>query len=185
MDETASISATRSSSPTGHEPAPARRFGELGDTARASRSTRHSTPQRDTGLGGGLLLVAVVFVIAALMQAASPTSADAASSCRPLVSWCGTTATWYGPGFYGNGFACGGVYDERTSRGVAHMTLPCRSRLTICRGSRCVRVRVIDSGAFDPSHLDLTARTARDLIGCRSCKPYTQAVTWRRGWVPA
>lgn len=101
------------------------------------------------------------------------------------ATWRRATATWYGPSFYGNAFACSALptvpntYGKRV-RGTAHMTLPCGTKLTICRGLRCVQVRVIDRGAFHPGNLDLTARTAMDLCGC--WKPYTQQVRYIRGW---
>lgn len=91
------------------------------------------------------------------------------------------TATWYGPGFYGNTTACGQRYTMRL-RGVA---VPaggrnrCGQRLTICRRGVCVRVRVIDTGAFAHT-FDLSARTAMDLCGC--WRPYTMSVRWHRGW---
>ena len=118
-------------------------------------------------------------LIVALLLGTRPAQASA---------WHATTATWYGPSFYGSAFACSyrrdvpNRYSETHSRGVAHMTLPCGTKLTVCRGRRCVQVQVIDSGAFDPDNIDLTARTARDLIGCRNCKPYTQRVRWMKGW---
>src|SRR4051794_41807866 len=38
------------------------------------------------------------------------------------------TASWYGPGLWGNRTACGGGL-RRTTRGVAHRTLPCGMRV--------------------------------------------------------
>lgn len=99
------------------------------------------------------------------------------------------SATWYGPGFYGNAFACSHRPDvpdhyATNTRGTAHMTLPCGAKVTICkrvgRWKRCVKVRVIDRGNFYAGNFDLTARTAMDL--CRCHRPYTQTVTWKRGW---
>lgn len=87
-------------------------------------------------------------------------------------------ATWYGPGFYGNTTACGQHYTIRT-RGVANNNLPCGTKLTIWKGSRKVKVRVIDTGGFSHA-FDLSARTAMDLCGC--WRPYTMMVRWKLGW---
>jgi len=100
--------------------------------------------------------------------------------------WTSATATFYGPGgFYGKRTACGQTYTTRI-RGTAHMSLPCGAKLTVCRYvgrkglRRCLRITVIDRGAFHPNNLDLSARTAQDL--CRCAKPYTTPVMYRRGW---
>lgn len=70
-------------------------------------------------------------------------SGVAASTARSeYVSW----ASWYGPGLYGNGLACGGQLTTRTW-GVAHKSLRCGTRLTICY-RRCARVTVIDRGPY-------------------------------------
>lgn len=97
-------------------------------------------------------------------------------SASAAPSWQYTKATWYGPGFYGNGMACGGTYTIKT-RGIAHPSLPCGTRVTIVRRGVVTRVTVRDrsGGAFD-----LSARTAMDLCNCWS--PYTMNVRWTRGW---
>jgi rare lipoprotein A (peptidoglycan hydrolase) len=117
-----------------------------------------------------------LLVVMGLALLSAPSRADAAQP------WTHATATWYGPGFYGNAFACSAhprVPDRysRNVRGVAHMTLPCGSWLRVCRYRRCVRVRVIDRGAFHHRNLDLTARTAMDL--CRCVRPYTMQIRYR------
>jgi rare lipoprotein A len=64
-------------------------------------------------------------------------------------------ASWYGPGLYGNSLACGGTLSTSTW-GVAHKSLPCGTRLTICY-QRCVRVSVVDRGPYvDGREFDLT-----------------------------
>jgi len=73
------------------------------------------------------------------------------------------SASWYGPGLYGNRLACGGrlTYGRL---GVAHKTLPCGTRLTLRNGARSVRVRVIDRGPYVAGReFDLTEATARRL----------------------
>lgn len=145
----------------------------------ASAENRQRTDKRvriDAWIGRILLLQIVVLIVGLLI---APRPAEA----RP--DWQTAQATWYGPGFYGNAFACSHRRDvpdhySRNVRGVAHMTLPCGTRVTICRRSTCVQVRVIDRGAFHAGNLDLTARTAMDL--CRCWQPYTQTVRWARGW---
>ncbi len=72
-------------------------------------------------------------------------------------------ASYYGPGLYGNRLACGGRLGYGTL-GVAHKTLPCGTRVTLRKGARVLRVRVIDRGPFHPSReWDLTAATKRRL----------------------
>jgi rare lipoprotein A len=72
-------------------------------------------------------------------------------------------ASWYGPGLYGNKLGCGGTLSPGRI-GVAHKSLPCGSRLTLRRGARTVRVRVIDRGPYvGGREFDLTEATARRL----------------------
>ena len=58
--------------------------------------------------------------------------------------------SWYGPGFYGNGGACGmmpgGLQPETV--GVAHRTLPCGTKVTFRYNGRTVTTRVIDRGPY-------------------------------------
>lgn len=56
-------------------------------------------------------------------------------------------ASWYGPGFYGARTACGQTFTAGIM-GVAHKTLPCGTRVTLRKGSRIVRARVVDRGPF-------------------------------------
>lgn len=120
-----------------------------------------------------IVLLTIIFT-AAICWALFESEAEASQP-----EWKLATATWYGPGLYGGVTACGQHYTTRT-RGTAHMTLPCGTRLTVCNRSRCVRIKVIDRGAFHPDNLDLSARTAQDLCAC--VRPYTQKVRYRRGW---
>jgi rare lipoprotein A (peptidoglycan hydrolase) len=70
------------------------------------------------------------------------------------------TATWYGPGLYGNEMACGGKL-TRDTFGVAHKTLPCGTKVTIAHGGRIVIARVVDRGPFVKGvEYDLTAHAA-------------------------
>lgn len=72
-------------------------------------------------------------------------------------------ATWYGPGFYGNELACGGILTRMTV-GVAHKTLPCGSKVVIRHGGRFLRTKVVDRGPFvEGIRWDLTAAAAAKL----------------------
>ena len=72
-------------------------------------------------------------------------------------------ASYYGPGLYGNGTACGRTLTQSTV-GVAHRTLPCGTRVTLRYGGRTVTVPVIDRGPFSGSReYDLTAATKAEL----------------------
>jgi rare lipoprotein A len=73
------------------------------------------------------------------------------------------SASWYGPGLYGNRLGCGGRLAPGTL-GVAHKSLPCGSKVTLRKGRRSVRVRVIDRGPYvGGREFDLTDATARRL----------------------
>lgn len=75
-------------------------------------------------------------------------------------------ASWYGPGFFGNRTACGQVLRRRT-KGVAHRSLPCGTKVVIGYHGRFVRTRVIDRGPFVKRNYerdwDLTQATAERL----------------------
>lgn len=73
------------------------------------------------------------------------------------------TATWYGPGLYGNRMACGGTLTRNTF-GVAHKTLPCGTKVAIAHAGRIVIARVVDRGPFVKGvSYDLTEKTARSV----------------------
>ena len=71
--------------------------------------------------------------------------------------------SWYGPGLYGNKLSCGGRLTPGTL-GVAHKTLPCGARVTLRRGDRVIRVRVVDRGPYvGGREFDLTSATRAKL----------------------
>lgn len=73
------------------------------------------------------------------------------------------SASWYGPGLYGNRLGCGGTLTPGRL-GVAHKYLPCGARVSLRKGSRTVNVRVIDRGPYVAGReFDLTAATAQKL----------------------
>jgi hypothetical protein len=65
-------------------------------------------------------------------------------------------ATWYGPGLYGNGTACGQTLRPGTI-GVAHRTLPCGTTVKFSYHGHSLVTRVIDRGPYTPGNdFDLT-----------------------------
>lgn len=72
-------------------------------------------------------------------------------------------ASWYGPGFFGNQTACGQTLRPAT-KGVAHKTLPCGTKVMIGFRGRFVITKVIDRGPFiGGREWDLTAAVAKSL----------------------
>jgi rare lipoprotein A len=65
-------------------------------------------------------------------------------------------ATWYGPGLYGNGTACGQTLQPGTI-GVAHRTLPCGTTVKINYHGHSLVTKVIDRGPYTSGNdFDLT-----------------------------
>jgi rare lipoprotein A len=72
-------------------------------------------------------------------------------------------ASYYGPGLYGNGVACGGTLSPG-KLGVANKTLPCGSMVTLRYHGKTVTVPVIDRGPYSGNReYDLTAATRAKL----------------------
>ena len=69
------------------------------------------------------------------------------SSKRKLTSYRLAGASYYGPGIFGNGVACGGTLLPGTM-GVAHKTLPCGTKVKLRYHGRTVTVPVIDRGPY-------------------------------------
>jgi rare lipoprotein A len=73
------------------------------------------------------------------------------------------SASWYGPGLYGNRMACGGTLSPGTL-GVAHKSLPCGTKVHLRNGGRTVTAPVVDRGPYVGNReFDLTARTKEKL----------------------
>jgi len=88
-----------------------------------------------------------------------PRARGAVSAARRLTSYRHAGASYYGPGLYGNGVACGGTLMPSTL-GVAHKTLPCGTRVKLRYHGRAVTVPVIDRGPYVAGRdYDLTAAT--------------------------
>jgi rare lipoprotein A (peptidoglycan hydrolase) len=84
--------------------------------------------------------------------------------------------SWYGPGLYGNGTACGQTLTKGLI-GVAHRTLPCGTRLQFRnpKNGRVVNAVVIDRGPFVSGRTwDLSHGLCDALNHC-----YTGAIQWR------
>ena len=72
-------------------------------------------------------------------------------------------ASYYGPGLYGGGLACGGTLSPG-KLGVANKTLPCGSKVTLRYHGNSVTVPVIDRGPYAGTReYDLTAATKAKL----------------------
>jgi rare lipoprotein A len=71
----------------------------------------------------------------------------AVSKARALTSYRLAGASWYGPGLWGNGVACGGTLLPGTL-GVANKTLPCGTKVKLRYHGREITVPVIDRGPY-------------------------------------
>jgi peptidoglycan hydrolase-like protein with peptidoglycan-binding domain len=90
-------------------------------------------------------------------------------------AWPVKTATFYGPGLYGNGTACGQKL-RKGMLGVAHRSLPCGTRVFVYANGRLRGFQVIDRGPYKSGiALDLT-KAAASKLGMTT----TQSV--RFGW---
>lgn len=69
------------------------------------------------------------------------------SKARRLTAYRFAGASYYGPGLYGNGVACGGTLTPSTL-GVAHKTLPCGTKVRLRYRGRSITVPVIDRGPY-------------------------------------
>jgi hypothetical protein len=86
--------------------------------------------------------------------------------------------SWYGPGFYGSGTACGQKY-SKTIMGVAHRTLPCGTLVTFRNpaNGRQITVPVIDRGPYVRGRTwDMSRGLCAYLDHC-----YTGSIQWRYG----
>ncbi len=86
--------------------------------------------------------------------------------------------SWYGPGFYGSGTACGQTY-TRSIMGVAHRTLPCGTLVTFRNpaNGRQVTVPVIDRGPYVSGRTWDMSRGLCEYLG--HC--FTGSIEWRWG----
>jgi rare lipoprotein A (peptidoglycan hydrolase) len=92
------------------------------------------------------------------------------------ATWRLAEYSWYGPGFYGSGTACGQRY-SRSILGVAHRTLACGTRVTLRNplNGRTITVKVIDRGPYVSGRLwDLSRGTCEYLRNC-----HTGTIRWK------
>ena len=87
------------------------------------------------------------------------------ATARRLVGSMKTAeASWYGPGLYGNGTACGKVTLRPTTIGVANKNLPCGTRVLFGYRGKFAIATVIDRGPYGPGRTwDLTKAVADEL----------------------
>jgi hypothetical protein len=86
--------------------------------------------------------------------------------------------SWYGPGFFGSGTACGQRYTKEIM-GVAHRSLPCGTLVTFRNpaNGRQVTVPVIDRGPYVAGRTwDMSRGLCDYLDHC-----YTGSIEWRWG----
>jgi rare lipoprotein A (peptidoglycan hydrolase) len=87
-----------------------------------------------------------------------------ASAMRHLTSYREAAASYYGPGLYGGGLACGGTLEPGTL-GVASKTLPCGAKVKFLYRGETITVPVVDRGPYVAGRdFDLTAAT-RERLG--------------------
>jgi len=100
--------------------------------------------------------------IRAVITGAQASSAAAAPTVSVTV-YRRSTATLYGPGFYGHKTACGQKL-RRWTIGVANRTLPCGTPVEIYYKGQVITVPVIDRGPYaHGANWDLTMATGRAL----------------------
>ena len=86
--------------------------------------------------------------------------------------------SWYGPGFYGQGTACGYTLTEDLL-GVAHRTLPCGTLVSFKNpvNGRSITVPVVDRGPYVYGRQwDLTYATCAAIGHC-----WTGSIYWHYG----
>ena len=84
--------------------------------------------------------------------------------------------SWYGPGLYGNGTACGQKLTKELV-GVAHRTLPCGTMVTFRYNGKTVSAPVIDRGPFVAGRTwDLSNGLCTLLDHC-----FTGTIEWKLG----
>ena len=82
--------------------------------------------------------------------------------------------SWYGPGFYGNGTACGQTL-TKTLVGVAHRSLPCGTLVTFRYKGVTLTVPVIDRGPYVNGRTwDLSYGACHKLNHC-----FTGTIDWK------
>jgi rare lipoprotein A (peptidoglycan hydrolase) len=100
---------------------------------------------------------------ASSFAAPKQTASSVPAGLYTFSAWRNAGASWYGPGLYGNGTACGGTLRPATM-GVAHKTLRCGTPVKFKHRGRVVIARVIDRGPYISGRSwDLTEAAAEAL----------------------
>lgn len=121
---------------------------------------------------------------AILEPGAAPTSPDDRPRVAQPASKVGTIAknywrfdpdiSWYGPGLYGNGTACGQRFTKEIV-GVAHRSLPCGTLVQFRYNGRVVTAPIIDRGPYVAGRTwDLSKGLCTLLDHC-----FTGTIEWR------
>ena len=125
---------------------------------------RAARERRNRWLRGAALITAILALALAPLSAAEAQTGGASAPApgggegglvfsSPMRS---AGATWYGPGLYGNGTACGETLRPGTV-GVAHRTLPCGTAVKFSYHGHTLVTKVIDRGPYSPGNdFDLT-----------------------------
>jgi len=119
----------------------------------------------------GLDVVLIALAVAGSQTAPAETAAATAAALAPASAVPAqggdaiVLASWYGPGFYGNLTACGQTYTPEIL-GVAHLTLPCGTALTLTYGSHSVTVTVIDRGPYIAGRAIDLSNATKLALGC-------------------
>lgn len=94
-------------------------------------------------------------------------------------------ASWYGPGFHGQGTASGEVYDQQAMT-AAHRTLPFGTvvRVYSSTTARCAFVRINDRGPFVDGRIIDLSKAAADAVGLPGVGP-VQLEVWADSTRPA
>jgi rare lipoprotein A (RlpA)-like double-psi beta-barrel protein len=113
----------------------------------------------------------------ALLRPAQRTATPGTVGTTPPNGWHhDPDISWFGPGFYGNGTACGQTM-TKTLVGVAHRTLPCGTLVTFRYKGRTVTVPVVDRGPYVAGRTwDLTKGACTLLAHC-----FTGTIDWKLG----
>jgi rare lipoprotein A len=100
---------------------------------------------------------------AVILRSPTTASAAAASPSLHITVFRLSSASWYGPGFFGHRTACGQVL-RKTTLGVANRSLKCGTKVTILYHGHSLAVPVIDRGPYTQGvYWDLTEATAQAL----------------------
>jgi hypothetical protein len=103
------------------------------------------------------------YMFRATTAKAATAATSSATPSAPIEIYRPVVATIFGAGDYGGRTACGQILTPELL-GVAHLTLPCGTRVDITHGSHAITVTVVDRGPYVGGvSYDLTTATATAL----------------------